>query len=133
MYVKLSQFAVGGEMLVGDIAAGLRAGLDTQFDFPGTGIKDAAGGYLLQWLAGAGPNVNYIATTSSIASSPPLINAIGTDTNIDLTITAKGTGHVAFGGTRAVGVPVEQQLKTSRFAGGLRYDTTQTFTYWDVA
>jgi len=134
MYVKLSQFAVGGEMLVGDIAAGLRAGLDTQFDFPGTGIKDAAGGYLLQWLAGAGPNVNYIATTSSIASSPPLINAIGTDTNIDLTITAKGTGHVAFGGTGAVGVPVGTTAQEpAGFAGGLRYDTDTDFLrYWDV-
>jgi len=41
--------------------------------------------------------VNRIEITGSIASSAPLIKSEGTDTNIDLALTPKGTGLVRFG------------------------------------
>jgi len=41
--------------------------------------------------------VNYLQATGAIASSSPNLSAQGTDTNIDLTLTPKGTGNVRFG------------------------------------
>jgi hypothetical protein len=41
--------------------------------------------------------VNYLSATGSIASSSPVLSAVGSDTNIDLVFTPKGTGNVRFG------------------------------------
>jgi hypothetical protein len=41
--------------------------------------------------------VNYFALTGSAAGSAPAFSVAGTDTNIDLTLTPKGTGNVRFG------------------------------------
>jgi hypothetical protein len=44
-----------------------------------------------------GSAVNYIQVTGNIAGSSPRVLAEGSDTNIDLTLTPKGTGNVRFG------------------------------------
>ena len=41
--------------------------------------------------------VNRIDVTGSVAGSAPRFETVGTDTNIDLTLTPKGTGNVRFG------------------------------------
>jgi hypothetical protein len=41
--------------------------------------------------------VNYATVTGNVASSSPVFSVAGTDTNIDLTLTPKGTGNVRFG------------------------------------
>jgi hypothetical protein len=41
--------------------------------------------------------VNYVQVTGNIAGSSPRVLAEGSDTNIDLTLTPKGTGNVRFG------------------------------------
>jgi hypothetical protein len=41
--------------------------------------------------------VNYIDLRGSVASSAPIISVAGSDTNIDLSLTPKGTGRVRFG------------------------------------
>ena len=48
-------------------------------------------------LSTVGSAVNYLNITPSIAGSAPKITSIGTDTNINLTLTPKGTGRVQFG------------------------------------
>jgi hypothetical protein len=40
---------------------------------------------------------NYINVTGGAATNSPVISALGSDTNIDLTLTPKGTGNVRFG------------------------------------
>jgi hypothetical protein len=40
---------------------------------------------------------NYCAVIGSISGSPPEFQTLGTDTNIDLALTPKGTGNVRFG------------------------------------
>jgi len=40
---------------------------------------------------------NYIEVAPKIAGTSPVISALGTDTNIDLTLTPKGTGLIRFG------------------------------------
>jgi hypothetical protein len=41
--------------------------------------------------------VNYLDATGSAAGSAPVLSVVGNDTNIDLTLTPKGTGNVRFG------------------------------------
>jgi hypothetical protein len=45
----------------------------------------------------AGTIVNYAGATGSAAGSAPSFSVAGTDTNIDLALTPKGTGNVRFG------------------------------------
>ena len=42
-------------------------------------------------------SVNFLRATPAIAGSAPILSAIGSDTNIDLALTPKGTGVVTFG------------------------------------
>lgn len=134
MTIKFSQFLYGGEMRVNDQVAGLRSGNNYRFDFPGTGIKDSTGAYLIKWLPGSGTPVNYVQVTSASSTNPAVISAVGGDTNINLSIGAKGTGHAFFSGTGAFGVPVGTTAQEpTGFAGGLRYDTdTDYLRYWDI-
>jgi len=61
------------------------------------------------WSLGAAPGaeslrvtpvasaVNYLEVVGAITTASPAIQAAGSDTNIDLTLTSKGTGNVRFG------------------------------------
>lgn len=92
--VKFSDFTDGSEVQIGDQVVGLRAGVNTRFDFPGTGIKDSAGNYMLAYGTAGGAAVNYVSLLNSLSSNSPVIDVAGTDTNIDLTIDTKGTGAI---------------------------------------
>jgi hypothetical protein len=48
-------------------------------------------------IDGASAAVNYLDFYGSVAGSAPSVRVGGTDTNIDLTLTPKGTGNVRFG------------------------------------
>jgi hypothetical protein len=41
--------------------------------------------------------VNYLQVTGNTATNAPILSSAGSDTNIDLTLTPKGTGNVRFG------------------------------------
>lgn len=45
----------------------------------------------------AGTIVNYATVTGNVAGSAPIFSVAGSDTNINLTLTPKGTGRVQFG------------------------------------
>jgi hypothetical protein len=45
-------------------------------------------------ISGANNSVNYLQVSGNIASNAPVLSAQGTDGNIDLTLTPKGTGRV---------------------------------------
>lgn len=132
MTIKISQFLNGGEMLINDFIAGLRNGTDYKFQL-GTGFKDSAGNYLFRYIPGVGINTNYVQVTSASSTNAPLIEANGGDTNVNLNIGAKGTGHVQFTGNGAVGVPFGTTAERPLgFDGGFRYNTdTDYLEYWD--
>jgi hypothetical protein len=48
-------------------------------------------------VADTGSAVNYVQVTGAVAGAAPVMSAQGSDTNIDLTLTPKGTGNVRFG------------------------------------
>ena len=58
-----------------------------------TGIKDTNGNQIIG-LGATGSAVNNIKITDSATTVAPTISAVGTDTNINVGITAKGTGFI---------------------------------------
>ncbi len=100
---KFDQFVDGGEMQVGDIPVGLRTSDLTQnyqFDFPGTGIKDSSGNYLLKYMTVGAAAVNYPKLINSFASNAVIYTADGTDANISVAFNPVGTGALILDGLR---------------------------------
>lgn len=62
-------------------------------------------------------SVNYLTATGGAASSAPVLKAQGTDTNIDLALTPKGTGVLAFG-TYTAGIVAQTGYITIKDSGG---------------
>lgn len=61
--------------------------------------------------------VNYLRVAGAIATAAPALSAQGSDTNIDLVLTPKGTGVLAFG-TYTAGVVAQAGYITIKDAGG---------------
>ena len=61
--------------------------------------------------------VNYLQVTGGATGSAPSMSAVGSDTNIDLTLTPKGTGVVQYG-TYTAGVVAQTGYITIKDAGG---------------
>jgi hypothetical protein len=96
--IKFSQFTAGGNSRVGDIVVGLRGGDNVKFTFPGTGIEDVDGNFLLGYTSIGATAVNYINVANAATTLNPTISAVGSDTNIDLQLSSKGTGSVFING-----------------------------------
>jgi len=62
-------------------------------------------------------SVNYLNVRGAITTASPSITAEGSDTNIDLTLTTKGTGVLSFG-TYTAGVVAQAGYITIKDAGG---------------
>ena len=62
--------------------------------------------------------VNYGTVTGNVAGSAPVYSVAGSDTNIDLTLTPKGTGNVRFGTYTADMTLVVQGYITIKDSGG---------------
>lgn len=101
--VKFSDFTDGGEMQIGDVAVGLRSSdllNNYKFDFPGTGIKDSSGNYLFEYATAGALAVNHLKLVSALTTNAALLTADGSDTNIDIAITPKGTGRIVLDGLK---------------------------------
>lgn len=151
MATKFSEFTGGGEAQVGDVMVGLRdsvaAGGDInfKFDFPGTGIKDAAGGnaYLVGWTSVGPLAVNYVQFGNAATGSSPTVKATGTDTNISLLLSSTGSGDVISApattgffraiGTNAIILPFGSTAEQpAGETGGFRFNTTlNELEFWD--
>lgn len=92
--IKFSQFPAGGNVQVGDIVVGLRAADNAKFTFPGTGINDVDGNLLLGYDTSGVSSVNHLFVQNAQATFAPELSTQGADANIDLKISAKGTGSV---------------------------------------
>jgi hypothetical protein len=63
-----------------------------------TGIKDSNGNTILSFVPQVSA-VNYVATANAATAGLPVIAAVGSDTNVSLTVKGQGTGQVAILGT----------------------------------
>lgn len=71
-------------------------------------------------VTGTGTVVNRLLARAAIAAAAPALEAVGTDTNIDLTLTPKGTGLVRFG-TYTAGAPTATGYISIKAADGTTY------------
>jgi hypothetical protein len=70
---------------------------------------------------GVSSAANLFNFTNSVAGSAPFIGVVGTDTNIDLALTPKGTGNVRFGTrTASADAPVTGYLEIKDSGGTIR-------------
>ncbi len=93
--VPFSEFIDGENVEVGDQVVGLRDGQDTRFDFPGDGIKDANGKYLLKYQSVGANAVNHLLITNSITGEPILLIPTGSDLNAGIAISARNGGDAS--------------------------------------
>lgn len=95
--IELAGSAAGSAVRV--VANGDDTNLDIRLEAKGTGVAEmrARGTRAIRASNPSGTVVNWVDVGGSVASSPPGFTAAGTDTNIDLALTPKGTGNVRFG------------------------------------
>lgn len=67
------------------------------------GVQIEASGVRQFFVSAQTSAVNYLQVVGAVASASPSMSAQGSDTNIDLTLTPKGTGRVQFGTYTATG------------------------------
>lgn len=90
-------------------------GFDIAFD-EGTGLTDDAGNAQLV-LHKTASAVNHIGLTNAATGTAPQLTAEGTDANIDLRLSPKGTGVVRSNGQLAVSSPTYPPLSAERTTG----------------
>lgn len=98
--VKFSQFTVGGNMRQGDEPVGLRPTFPTEnflFSFPGTGIEDVNGNFIVGWNSVGSGAVNYPFFSNATTGNPALIQAAGTDSTVGVSIQPKGIAPIILG------------------------------------
>lgn len=95
---KFSDFLNGNEVQIGDQVVGLRDGLNYRFNFPGLGIQDGNGNYMLQYASVGAAAVNYPKTLNSNTGSAVVYTAGGTDSNISVSIQPVGTSPLILDG-----------------------------------
>jgi hypothetical protein len=64
--------------------------------------------------------VNYYDVTGSAAGQAPILSVVGTDTNIDLALTPKGTGLVRFGTHTATALTISGYVEIKDSGGTIR-------------
>ena len=97
-YVQVTGAATGGAVNLS--AQGSDTNIQLRFVSKGNqGISFFCRGGSAQQFSISSTNnaVNYLQATGAVASSSPILETAGTDTNIDLTLAPKGTGNVRFG------------------------------------
>jgi hypothetical protein len=86
----------------------------------GLRVQNASGLDLFRVTGNSGTVANYVRANGSLTGVAPFLSADGTDTNIDLTLTPKGTGLVRFG-TYTAGAPTATGYISIKTADGTTY------------
>jgi hypothetical protein len=99
----------------------------TDAKISGTGFKAADGSWLAQWVQTVSA-VNYPAFVSAATGQAVQIGAAGSDTNVSLNLTTKGTGTVqANGNPVVVNVAVPATATSAGVAGQRAYDASYVY------
>jgi hypothetical protein len=96
-YVQVTGAATTGRPVIS--VAGSDTNIGVSYTAKGTGIHAFNNGTGTQLVlqTGATSSVNRLEITPTVTGSAPILSAGGSDTNIDLALTPKGTGNVRFG------------------------------------
>jgi hypothetical protein len=94
-YVQVTGAATGGRVSLRPEGSDTNIGLTLSSKGTGTiDLRTSSLGINQLVVLHTASAVNYVTTTGSIASASPRISVDGSDTNIDLALTPKGTGRV---------------------------------------
>jgi len=128
-YVQVTGAATGGTPSV--TAQGSDANVGLSFSTKGsfnTSFRSGGGSWIQFVVNGANNSVNYLSAAGSVANQAPILSSVGTDTNIDLVLTPKGTGTVvangpftATGQTSLGGVAGSESLRVNALSGSTRW------------
>lgn len=111
---KFSEFLDGDEVKVNDQVVGLRSGANYRFDFPGVGVRDSNGNYILQWSTASSSAVNYPLVTNSITGNSVVYSAGGSDANVSINMVPKGSGGwTVNGGTYVTTIINDDSMATA--------------------
>jgi hypothetical protein len=116
-----TRFTVGSTLLT--------AAVDLSFG-SGLGIKDSNGVYILSFPSTVTSAVNYLQVTNAATGGAVALSALGTDSNIDLTLTPKGSGLInasarIMAPNGLVGTPAYSFTNAAN--SGLYWDGTNSF------
>jgi hypothetical protein len=75
------------------------------YDTPTGEISVSGGGWTQFRFGNTSSSVNYLSVKGAASATSPVLSSQGTDANIDLTLTPKGTGKVRFGTYIELGSP----------------------------
>ena len=118
-YVQVTGAATGGAPAIS--AQGSDTNIGVVINSKGTGnvILSNDGGWSLV-AEHATSAVNYVAARGAAAGSPPSLSAKGSDTNIDLQLTPKGTGLVRYGTYTNTALTITGYIEIKDAAGNVR-------------
>jgi hypothetical protein len=120
-YVQVTGAATGGRPVIS--AQGSDAAVQLQITAKG-GSSIVFSGNANNTTFGIGhvsSSTNYLNVAPSIAGAAPILSSQGTDTNIDLTLTPKGTGNVRFGTyTASMALTVQGYVEIKDSGGTVR-------------
>lgn len=114
----------GNEVEAGDFIVGYRGSIDTRFQFPSDGIKDANSNYLFKYASAGVLAVNHLTFSSALTGFPAILSVDGTDIDIDLQLSAKGAGQFMVDATNALTLPVGTNAqRPAGVPGDFRYNS----------
>jgi hypothetical protein len=116
-YFQVTGNATGGGP--GLTAAGSDTNISTNFVTKGTGnhVFYTNGSAPQLVIAHTASTANYLQATGSVTTGAPILSAQGSDTNIDIALTPKGTGVLKFG-TYTAGILAQAGYITVKDAAG---------------
>jgi hypothetical protein len=116
-YVQVTGAATGGAINV--TAQGSDTNIRANFYSKGTSNVVLGNGAGINFIAGAnaGTSANYLTAASNSAGSAPYLAVAGSDTNIDLNLTTKGTGSVRMNTSGGEQVRITDTASATAFVG----------------
>ena len=104
-YVQVTGATTGGNPSIQTAGSDANRGLSiSSKGTSAVGIYSGAGTYLQFQVVGTNSAVNYLQAIGTTAGNSPSLAVAGSDTNIDLTLTPKGTGRVTTVATIVAGL-----------------------------
>jgi hypothetical protein len=94
-----------------------------------TQINDANGNEEIKFTANTSA-VNEITIANAATGNPPVISSTGTDTNIGLTLTTKGTGKITLNGESKIFGVIENVTISTTFVTAFTYDVLTQAVYF---
>lgn len=94
MTKNFNQFADGGTIKQTDSVVGVRDNTEAKFNFPGDGIQDANGNWILKYQSAGPLSVNYLIFENSTTGQPIVIKGDGSDDNISMLLMSDDDGSI---------------------------------------